>query len=222
MHRKKLAIALSRIPDHPSPKSRLEQVRTPGMLAADVLLLAAEEGDIAGRRVLDPGCGTGVFTIGAALLDAETAVGFDTDSEALAVARDAAADASVADRVHFQEVDVVDADPALLAAEAGLPAQNGRPFDTVVMNPPFGADLTSRKSGGDRVFLSLAFRAAEAVYSLHLARTEVFLVAFARDAGRSVERIAVVPFPLKARFAHHKEAVRDAEVGVYRFLPTDG
>lgn len=219
MHRKKLAIALSRIPDHPAPKSRLEQVRTPGMLAADVLLLAAEEGDIAGRRVLDPGCGTGVFTIGAALLDAEAVVGFDTDAEALAVARASAEDAAVAEKVRFHKADVLDVDPAGLAAGSDLPMRDGRPFDTVVMNPPFGADLTSRKSGGDRVFLGLAFQAAEAVYSLHLARTEVFLVAFARDAGRTVERIAVVPFPLKARFAHHKEAVRDAEVGVYRFLP---
>lgn len=210
--RKRLAMALSRIPDHPEPKAALEQVRTPGDIAADLLWLAHEEGDIGDQRVLDLGCGTGVFSIGAALLGAVHVLGVDVDASALTAARAAAERETVADRITFIEADVSDLDAAGVVAHLGDP-----PFVTI-MNPPFGADLSSRARGGDRPFLALAFQTSSVVYGLHPVVSERFLVAFARDAGFRSARAEVVDFPLPGRFAHHRDLMRTLPVGIYRFV----
>lgn len=209
--RKHLAMALSRIPDLPRPQSRLEQVRTPGDVAADLLVQACDAGDITEKAVLDLGTGTGVLAIGAALLDARIVVAVDIDEASLEVARAAAEREGVADRIVFLRADVSKVTPAMVREHAG------GPVDTVVMNPPFGADLASRARGGDRPFLSLAFRSAPVLYSLHAAETERFLVDFARSAGFETARAKVVQFALPGRFAHHKDLMRTMSVGVYRF-----
>src|SRR5690349_10623903 len=75
--------ALERIPRHPSPHPELEQYRTPPAIAAALLLGAHADGAIVGKRVLDLGCGTGTFAIGAALLGARLATGVEVDSHAV-------------------------------------------------------------------------------------------------------------------------------------------
>ena len=210
--RKALAMALSRIQDHDEPKSGLEQVRTPGDIAADMILEGAAEGDIVGRVVVDLGCGTGVLAIGAALAGAKRVVGIDVDKAAVEAATREAKRAGVDDRVTWHVADVATLEPEAVRAWA-----DGR-VDTVLMNPPFGADLGSRARGGDRVFLALAFRLAARVMSLHLAETERFLVAFARDAGYEAGTFGTVAFPVPARFAHHRQEVKTVRVGVYRFV----
>lgn len=214
--RKALAMALSRIQDHDDPKSRLEQVRTPGDIAADMILEGAAEGDIVERTVVDLGCGTGVLAIGAALAGARRVVGIDIDEGAVAAATREAARAGVDDRVSFHVADVASLEPARVREWAG------GPVDTVVMNPPFGAELSSRGRGGDRVFLALAFRLADRVLSFHLAETERFLVAFSRDAGFEAGTFGTVSFPVPARHAHHRSEVKMVRVGVYRFARSSG
>lgn len=213
--RKRLEMALSRIPDHPAPRSDLEQVRTPGVIAAKLLWIAHEEGDLEGHAVLDLGCGTGVLAIGAALLGAAHVLAVDVDPAALEGARAAAVDAGVEKRITFLEKDVRSLDVA------GVQERLEGPAHTTVMNPPFGADLGSRARGGDRVFLALAFGASEVVYGLHPAKTERFLSAFATDSGFDAARADVVDFPLPGRFAHHRDLVRTLPVGIYRFNKAD-
>ena len=58
-----------------------------GQLFEPVLELLVREGDLAGRRVLDLGCGTGRFAAALTERHACTAVGVDPSSEMLAVAR---------------------------------------------------------------------------------------------------------------------------------------
>jgi putative methylase len=205
VRRKDLEGALAAIPRHPAPRPELEQYRTPDAVAAGLLLLADQDGAVRGKRVLDLGCGTGVFAVGAALLGARLATGVDVDPEAVALAQQAAAHAGVPAQTWFVAADLRGWHPE--------PAT----FDTVVMNPPFGAQAGGRHA--DRLFLQ---RAAEAVsptgtvWFLAQERTERFLSAFAAELEGTLERVAVWDYPLEATMAHHQDAVRLVRVGGYR------
>jgi putative methylase len=85
-----LEMALQRIPAHKSPKVALEQYSTPSIIAADVLWNAHSMGDIEGLKVVDLGCGTGIFTIGAAMMGAAESVGVDIDDDAVSIAKEQA------------------------------------------------------------------------------------------------------------------------------------
>ncbi|MFO1532535.1 MAG: METTL5 family protein [Thermoplasmatota archaeon] len=206
MRRSELAARLAAVPRHPTPDPALEQYRTPEEVAAGLLWLAAEDGAIRDRNVLDLGCGTGLFAVGAALLGARLATGVDVDLAAVAIAREAAEAAGVGKRCWF--------------VASGLAAWHADPatFDTVVMNPPFGAQAENRHA--DRLFLA---RAAEAVrdrkgtvWFLAQERTERFLVAFAAELGGRLERVASWDYPLQAQFGFHAEEARVVLVGGYR------
>jgi len=54
--------------------------------------------------------------------------------------------------------------------------------DTVIMNPPFGA----QKRSADRPFLEAAVRIAPVVYSLHNASTVPFLELMVASLGRQI------------------------------------
>jgi putative methylase len=82
-----LEMKLQRLEGFSRPQAALEQYQTPATLAARLLYHALMKGDIAGKRVFDLGCGTGVLAIGAALLGAASVTGVDIDKRALAVAR---------------------------------------------------------------------------------------------------------------------------------------
>lgn len=205
MRRAELERALEAIPRHPAPSPDLEQYRTPPGIAAPLLLLAHADGAIADKRVLDLGCGTGTFTVGAALLGARLATGVDADAVSVGLAQKAAADLRVQERTWFVVADLADWHP-----EVGT-------YDTVVMNPPFGAQKNNKHA--DRLFVE---RAAEAVrptgtiWFLAQVRTEGFLASQAKALGASIERVATWPYPLEATMAHHREAARTVDVGAYR------
>ena len=84
--KRQLEMALQDIPPHESPKVDLEQYSTPSVIAADVLWNAHAIGDIEGMKIVDLGCGTGIFTIGAALMGAAESVGVDIDKDAVSIA----------------------------------------------------------------------------------------------------------------------------------------
>ncbi|MEA3142860.1 MAG: putative methylase [Thermoplasmata archaeon] len=206
MRRKDLEARLEAVPRHPAPRPELEQYRTPSGVAAELLLHAEADGAVRDKRVLDLGCGTGLFAVGAALLGARLATGVDVDTAAIGLAQQAAAHAGVQTLTWFVAADLRDWKPE--------PAT----YDTVVMNPPFGAQAGGRHA--DRLFLQ---RAAEAVapgggtvWFLAQERTERFLAAFAKELKGNLERVAVWDYPLEATMEHHKDEVRMVRVGGYR------
>jgi putative methylase len=117
-------------------------------VAATMLYLAYTRGDIAGKRVLDLGCGTGRLGLAAAFLGAKEVVGIDVDRTAIAIAKENTAKAELSDCVSWVTGDI--------DAIAGQ-------FDTVLQNPPFGV----QKRGADRRFVEKALQSGNAVYSLH-------------------------------------------------------
>lgn len=187
---------LSSVPPHPAPRAELEQYATPADLAAPLLFEARALGDVEGRRVVDLGCGTGVFAIGAALLGAAEVVGVEVDAKALAVARTQAQRLGAA--VAWIERDVA--------------AWEGR-ADTVIMNPPFGA----QRRGADRPFLDAAFRTAPVVYTLHNATTQTFVEEHAARAGFARTHAWRLKFPLRHQYRHQERTVQTIEVVALRF-----
>jgi putative methylase len=194
MKKKQLEILLERLVGFKNPSPEMEQYATPASVAADMLYLAYLRGDL--RVVCDLGTGTGILAIGAALLGAQ-AIGVDIDMQALKVARANAARMGV-------EVDFVRSDISSIIL---------RGIDTVVMNPPFGAQ---KASIGDRAFLSKATEMASTVYSLHNQGSEGFIRRFVEPC--TVEEIYRIPFPLKRCFEFHSKDVKTIEVELYRIV----
>jgi len=79
MKRNELERLLQKVPPHSRPKAALEQYSTPASVAADLLWTAYANGDVAGRSVLDLGCGSGILSIGAWALGASDVTGVDID-----------------------------------------------------------------------------------------------------------------------------------------------
>lgn len=199
MKKKQLEMMLERLEGFESPSFQREQYATSASVAAEMIFLAAMRGDL--ETVCDLGCGTGVLAIGAALMGAR-AIGVEIDSKALDIARRNARKIGV-------DVDFVRADVGRLAL---------RGIDTVVMNPPFGAQ---KASAGDRAFLKRAIETAKTVYSLHNLGSEGFIRSFIKPC--TVEEIHHVAFPLKRCFEFHSQDVRVIEVELYRIAcPSQG
>ena len=177
---------LEAVPEFVAGRPSLEQVATPAEAAAELLEGALSAGDLAGRSVVDLGCGTGRLAVGAAWLGAREVTGVEIDRGALEVARAAAKAAGLS--VSWVARDVRD-----WQGEA----------DTVLMNPPFGAQNRS----ADRPFFDAAFASARhAVYAFGLAASRSFIARRAVERGAYVEATRPVAWELPRVFPHHRRA----------------
>jgi len=201
MRLRKLEMALERLEGFPAPSPALEQYRTPAVLAARLLHHAWSRGDIEGKEILDLGCGTGVLACGAMLLSARRAVGVDLDPAALATAEENARRLDVA--VTFLQADVTDL-PRI--GEAG-------PYDTVVMNPPFGA----QKAHADRPFIDAALALAPVVYGIFNAGSRQFLASYISGRAEITDGVEA-RFPLRRTFRFHQDDVREISVEIARMV----
>lgn len=182
-----------------APRPELEQYSTPAIIAADLLFDALARGDLEGRKVLDLGCGTGPLGIGAALLGAEKVIGFDRDPAALEQAAVNASKAGV--EVEFRQADIGDVQEMA---------------DTVIMNPPFGA----QRKGADRPFLTAAMRCAPTIYSLHLSQTEDFVQRFVGRSGFTANPLKRYKFGIPYMFEFHSKAKKEVDVTLFCILKT--
>jgi putative methylase len=201
MRLRQLEMALEQLEGFPTPSPGLEQYRTPAVIAARLLHHAWIQGDIADRALLDLGCGTGVLSCGGMLLSARRAVGVDLDPAALAVAERNARQAGVA--VTFLSADISDHDTITACG----------PYDTVVMNPPFGA----QRAHADRPFIDAALAHAPVVYGIFNGGSLPFLRAYV--AGRAeITGVVEARFPLRRTFRFHRDDVREIGVEIARMV----
>jgi putative methylase len=199
MKLKNLEMALQRLSGFSFPRAALEQYQTPAPLAARLLFHALMKGDIEGKKICDLGSGTGVLAIGASLLGADRVQGVDIDKKAIQVAKENAAllDAEV----EFIMADVRDATlPALLGCS-----------DTVIMNPPFGA----QKVHADRPFIDLALTLAPVTYSIFNAGSVQFIETYTAERAEIDEKIGGI-FPIKRTFSFHTQDVQEIGVEILR------
>jgi putative methylase len=203
MKLRQLEMTLQRLAGFTRPKAALEQYQTPAPLAARLLFHALMKGDIEDKSVCDIGCGTGILAIGAALLGAGHVTGVDSDDSALTVAR--------------ENADLLGADVTFLVADVRedrcrevIPA-----CDTVVMNPPFGA----QKAHADRPFIDCALELAPVTYSIFNAGSLPFVEAYTARRAEIDEKIGGL-FPIKRTFAFHTRDVQEIEVEILRLKRT--
>lgn len=181
------------------PKADREQVATPPEAAATLLTAALARDDILGRRVLDLGCGPGTLAIGASLLGAREVLAVDDDPAALEAAR------RNADRTG-----------AVVSFELGDVAALTAPVDTVVMNPPFGA----QRRHADRPFWDAALRlAGRRVYAFSLSSSRTFIEERAVARTARVEATEPVPWTLPRTFPHHRKRSVELSVDLWVLAP---
>ena len=193
MKRKDLEMALQSVRNFESPDPALEQYMTPATMAADILFDAYRRGDVAGMKVVDLGCGTGMFSIGAWMLGAGMVTGYDVSEAALRTAHANAESAGA--EIGFVLSDVSEVDDVA---------------DTVFMNPPFGC----QNRNADRPFLDRAMDMAECVYSIHIAETVGFVEEYCERRGRSVAFSKIYKYEIPHTFVFHTKTKKTVDVAV--------
>ncbi|MEN6610517.1 MAG: METTL5 family protein [Methanoregulaceae archaeon] len=196
-----LEIRLERLEGLSYPSVKLEQYPTPAPLAARMLYDAFMRGDIEGKRVLDPGAGTGVLAIGASLLGASEVIAVEVDPDAVSVAERNTLHTGT--DVHYITSDVK---RACLSEELGM-------FDTAVMNPPFGA----QNAHADRPFLDLALRTANVTYGIFNAGSREFINGYIRGRGTISDAIGG-KCSLKRTFSFHRKDRLEINVEILRIV----
>ena len=195
--KKHLEMAIQKVPKHPNPKVDLEQYSTPATIAADLLWNAYSLGDIADKKVMDLGCGTGIFAIASKLLGAASAIGVDIDRDSTDLASSYCGD------VNFICSDICD-------------LENDFDVDTIFQNPPFGSQKNAKK-GADLKFISKAIELSPKVlYSFHMASTEEFLISYFEKNDLEITHIFRYNFPIPKIYEFHTMESANVEVIVIR------
>jgi putative methylase len=197
MKQRQLEILLQQIPKIPTPIPHLEQYMTPATIAADVIFTAYNWGDIQDKIVVDLGCGTGVFAIGAVLMGAQKAIGYDVDPQVISIASDHAAKNNYPVEFHTQDITTIQTT-----------------CDTVLMNPPFGAQKANLKA--DRKFIEKGFEIAAVLYSFHLKKTIPFLEKLITALHGDITYQKDYEFPIKWIFDFHYKQVVSYKVTLLR------
>ncbi|XP_062908275.1 rRNA N6-adenosine-methyltransferase METTL5 [Mobula hypostoma] len=205
MKLKELESLLQRVEGFDRPKLLLEQYPTSPHIAACMLYtIHTTFDDIENKLVADLGCGCGVLSIGAALLNAGLCLGVDIDEDALDVFY------RNAEEFELTNVNMIQYDVC-----SKLTDKLSKKFDTVIMNPPFG---TKHNKGMDMIFLRSALDMARtAVYSLHKTATRDHIKKKADEWKVKMEVIAELRYDLPASYKFHKRKSIDIEVDFIRF-----
>lgn len=190
---------LQKVPPFDKPSPSLEQYLTPANIAADIIFIAHQFGDVENKTVLDLGCGTGIFSVGMALTEAKKVVGIDIDKNCIEIAREYAEKNNL--EITFLVQDVNDVKIKC---------------DTVIMNPPFGAQKSNKKA--DRKFIEKGFEVAHVMYSIHLAKTVPFVKKLASSLGGDIDYLKDYIFPIKWMYKFHEKKVINYDVTMLRII----
>ena len=192
-----MEIKLQKLKGFKNPKASLEQYATPAKVAADILYTAHGLGDIEDKRVIDLGCGTGIFSIGACMLGAKDVSGTDIDNDVIAIARENTENAGC--QVNFDCIPI---------------EQTSGEWDTCIMNPPFG----SQTKHADLPFLDKALEISKVIYSLHNSETLPFLRKRVDKTGYILDLEKNYKFEIPYTFQFHRKEKMNIDVTLLRIV----
>jgi putative methylase len=199
MKQKDLEIILQKVPTYENPNPFIEQYMTPASIAADIIFIAFGFGDIQDKQIVDLGCGTGIFSFGAKIANAIEVTGIDIDEQAINIAKNYAEKNK--EDIEFITIDVKDVDTEC---------------DTVIMNPPFGAQKSNRWA--DRGFIEKGFEISKVIYSLHLTKTIPFIEKLVSSLNGEIDFKKNYLFPIKHSYFFHKKKVENVDITLLRIL----
>ncbi len=197
MKKKELEILLQDIPTFNNPIPELEQYLTPANIAAEIIFLAHQFGDIKNKTVIDLGCGTGIFSIGAYITGAKKVTGIDIDKSSIETAKKYA-------KKKKYNITFLVKDASKLEKKC----------DTIIMNPPFGAQKGNINI--DRIFIKKGLEKSSVFYSLHLTKTISFIEKLINIKKGNITFIKNYDFPIKWVFDFHKKKVVNYDVTLLR------
>jgi len=195
-----LEIILSKLKGFEKPSFQLEQYPTPSNIAAEWVWNMALKGEVAGKIIVDAGCGPGIIGLGLLLLGARKVVFIDKDQQIMPICRKNYE--AIQKEYEIGETEFITHDISIFDGQA----------DLVVQNPPFG----TKQEHVDKKFLEKAFAVAPIVYSMHKWSTQKFVEAIAKDFSFTITNLWRYEFPIKAVFTFHEKPVQVVEVGLWR------
>ena len=198
--KKELEIELSKLKGFENPSWELEQYITPSKIAADWGWNMAMKSEVAGKIILDAGCGPGIIGIGLLLLGAKKVYFIDKDEKIIQTCIENYND--IFKKYEIGEAEFIIEDVTLFDQEV----------DIVVQNPPFG----TKDKHADKRFLETAFKSAPIVYSMHKYSTAKFIEAISKDHEFKITDLWRYDFPIKSSFKFHKKPVKSVDVGLWR------
>ena len=195
-----LEIILSKLKSFEKPSLQLEQYPTPSSIAAEWVWNMALKGEVAGKVIVDAGCGPGIIGMGLLLLGARKIIFIDKDAESMRICQDNYN--SIKEEYEIGAAEFIAHDFSLFDGET----------DLVVQNPPFG----TKQEHADKKFLEKAFVIAPIVYSMHKWSTQKFVEAICKDFGFRITDLWRYEFPIKAVFMFHEKPTQFIDVGLWR------
>ena len=199
MKQKDLEMILQKVPTYERPNPFIEQYMTPANIAADIIFIAFQFGDIQDKKVVDLGCGTGIFSFGAKLANAKEVVGIDIDEESIKIAKEYSE--KIKEDVQFITKDVKDVEIEC---------------DTVITNPPFGAQKSNRWA--DRAFIEKGFEISKVIYSLHISKTIPFIEKMISSLNGKISYKKTYLFPIKHTYSFHKKKSENIDITLLRIV----
>lgn len=197
MKKKKLEMMLQKVPKYKKPDPQLEQYITPAGIAADIIFKAYQFNNIQSKKIIDLACGTGIFSVGAAILGAKEVIGIDIDQKSIEIAEEYAKKTNLDIEFINQDIKNVNIN-----------------CDTVIMNPPFGAQ--KKNYNADRKFIQKAFEISSVTYSLHLTKTIPFIKKMTKSLGGKIDYSKRYNFPIKRTYKFHTKETLNHQVTLLR------
>ena len=201
---KSLAVVLSKLEGFDHPRAALEQYPTDSEVAAILIWSAVQQGDIKKRVVTDLGAGTGILSIGAALMEAKKVRAIECDSSAIEVLK--------RNIVRCEKLTGLKLKKKVEIREQSIEELSAQHADTVIMNPPFGMQT----KGADRVFLQKAMETADVIYSIHNSKSTRFIENMARERAWKITHKFFCDFALKQTFLFHTKRIHRIPVLIVR------
>ncbi|MFH2020737.1 MAG: METTL5 family protein [archaeon] len=195
--KKQLAVALSRLQSFENPSVRLEQYPTDSEIAAEILWLGHQLGDIENKIIADFGCGTGILGIGALMFSPKKVFFIDLDEKPLSKLK--------------ENLQLMGFTKGFEEICQDVSSFSGK-VDVIFQNPPFGV----KSEHADRKFLEKAFFSADVIYSFHKLESQKFIESISKDNGFKITHFFRFDFPLKNSMSFHTKRIQRIEVGCWR------
>ena len=201
---KKLEIILQDLKNFVEPKPDLEQYPiTPRGASIILSLISNTYNDIEDKIIGDLGCGTGILSIGAALLGAKHVIGVDIDQQQLDLAAQNADNLEVSEKIEWLQIDI---------------EEFQQPVDVIIQNPPFGVQKKDR--GMDTIFLKKAIENSKVTYSIHKsgAKNQKYLQNIIQNQNAQVDAIIPIQIAIPHLFKFHRKKRYPVQIDLYRII----